>query len=151
MVLLLRNLAAVLLLTVVAAGSSNLSLEQLKARADAASGKDQARFCLDYVHGELDLAVSQFNQGDMEKGQASIAEAVTYAQKGVDAAIASGKLQKQTEIELRKISKRLHDLAEALPFDDRASVQGAVEKIEELRSRLLTSMFGPQAEPKEKP
>ena len=55
-----------------------------------------------------------FNQGDVEKGQAEIREVVEYAHKAADAASASGKHLKETEIDLRKLEKRMHDIGESL-------------------------------------
>ncbi len=76
---------------------------------------------------------------------------VEYGRKAADAASTSGKHLKQTEIELRKLRKRMHDIAETLAVDDRPPLQKAVDDIEQIRSDLLARMFGPQAEPKEKP
>ena len=140
------RVALVVLATAIASLASD-SLEKLKARADAASGKQQAKLCLEYVQGELDVANSLFSQGQVENGQAAIAEVVAYSEKGTNAAIGSRKYRKETEIELRRTANRLHDIADSLSFEDRDPAKAAVEKIQQLRSRLLASMFGPKAEP----
>ncbi len=71
--------------------------------------------------------------------------------KAADAASASGKHLKQTEIDLRKLSKRMHDIAETLAVEDRPPLLKAVDDLEQIRADLLARMFGPQAEPKGKP
>ena len=126
------------------------STSQLKAKADAAGGGEQAKLCLEYAHRQLADADNLFNQGDVEKGQAEIREVVEYAHKAANAASASGKHLKETEIDLRKLAKRMHDVGESLDLDNRDPVRKAVEEIEQIRSELMVRMWGPQAEPKGK-
>ena len=126
------------------------SVSELKARADAATGGEQAKLCLEYARRQLADANNLFNQGDLEKGQAEIREVVEYAHKAANAASASGKHLKETEIDLRKLAKRMHDIGETLAFEDRDPVRKAVDEIEQIRSDLMIRMWGPQAEPKGK-
>ncbi len=139
----------VLLASIALAG--NDSLPNLKARADAAHGGERAKLCLEYAHRVMEDANALFTSGDVEKAQQEIAEVVMYGRKAADAASTSGKHLKQTEIDLRKLSKRLHDIAETLAVEDRPPLLKAVNDLEQIRSDLLARMFGPQAEPKEKP
>ncbi len=147
---LLQIAAMMFLLTSMALGG-NESMPQLKARADAAHGGEQAKLCIEYAHRELEDANALFTSGDVEKAQQEVGESVEYGRKAANAASASGKHLKQTEIELRKLSKRIHDIAETLAVEDRPPLLKAVDEIEQTRSDLLARMFGPQAEPKEKP
>jgi hypothetical protein len=127
------------------------TLPDLKARADAAKGGDQAKLCLEYAHRLLEDANALFTNGDVEKAQSEISEVVEYSRKAANAASTSGKHVKQTEIDLRKLGKRMHDIAATLSVDDRPPLKEAGEAIEEIRTDLLVRMFGPQAEPKGKP
>jgi hypothetical protein len=147
---LLQTAAIVFLLTRLAMGA-NESLPELKARADAAHGGEQAKLCLEYAHRLLEEANTLFTNGDVDKAQGEIGEVVEYGRKAADAASASGKHLKQTEIDLRKLSKRMHDIAETLAVEDRPPLLKAVDDLEQIRSDLLARMFGPQAEPKGKP
>jgi hypothetical protein len=126
------------------------SAAELKARADAAHGGEKAKLCLEYARWQLEDADNLFTQGDLEKGQAEIREVVDYAHRAATAASASGKRLKETEIDLRKLGKRMHDIGESLAFEDRDPVRKAVDEIEQIRSDLLIRMWGPQAEPKGK-
>ncbi len=146
----LQGAAIVFLLTSMAL-AANESLPALKARADAAHGGEQAKLCLEYAHRILEDANSLFTTGDVEKAQGEVGEVVEYAHKAADAASASGKHLKQTEIDLRKLSKRMHDIAETLAVEDRPPLLKAVDDLEQIRADLLTRMFGPQAEPKGRP
>jgi hypothetical protein len=42
----------------------------------------------------------------------------------------------------------MHDIGEALAFEDRQPVREAVEELQKIRSDLMVRMWGPQAEPK---
>jgi len=124
--------------------------EQLKARADAAHGGEQAKLCLEFARMELESSNDLFTDGQVDKAQAEIREVVDYSRKGADAASASGKQLKETEIKLRKLAERMHDIGESLAFEDRQPVKHAVDEIQQIRSDLMVRMWGPQAEPKGK-
>src|ERR1700678_2639311 len=99
--------------------AANTTPEVIKAKADAAHGGEQAKLCLEYARLELESSNALFNDGEVDKGQAEIEEVVTYARKGADAASASGKQLKETEIRLRKLAERMHDIGESLASEDR--------------------------------
>jgi hypothetical protein len=144
----LRCAAIMLLLTTMALARTQ-SLPELKVRADAAHGGAQAKLCLEYAHRELEDANALYTSGNVDKAAGEIRKVVRYAHKAADAASSSGKHVKQTEIQLRKLAKRMRDIAETLAVEDRPPLKKAVDDIEQIRADLLTRMFGPQAEPKE--
>jgi hypothetical protein len=119
----------------------------LKDRADAAQGGDRVNLSLEYAHQELEQANRLYTDGDVEKGEAAVQEALTYAQRATTAATSMNKKLKQTEIDLRKLQHRMRDIGASLNIDDRPPVEKAVQQIEELRSNLLAKMFGEKAEP----
>ena len=132
------------------ASAKDESLPELKAKADAAHGGDQAKLCLRYARAELEYANQLFTKGDVEQAQAAISSVMDYVHKSALAATASGKRLKQTEIELRELEKRMKDIGDSLDVEDRPAVLKYVKEIEELRTGLLQAMFGPGAEPKDK-
>lgn len=146
---LLRYAAAMVMLVGIAVHSAETA-QQLKARADAAHGGEQAKLCLEYARLQLENSNALFTDGQVDKAQAEISEVVQYARKGADAASASGKQLKESEIKLRKLGERMHDIAESLAFEDRPPVRQAVDQIEQIRSDLMVKMWGPEAEPKGK-
>ncbi len=143
-----RAVLVLMLSSMLLAGAE--TAEHLKARANAAHGGDQAKLCLEYARMELEDSNALFTDGQVDKGQAAIGEVVNYASKGADAAAASGKQLKETEIKLRKLAERMHDIGESLAFEDRPLVKQAVDELEQIRSDLMVKMWGPQAEPKGK-
>jgi len=142
--------AAVLLVLSGMLHAGNDTPDALRAKADAAHGGEQAKLCLEYARLELESANTLFDDGQVDKAQAEIHDVVSYAQKGVEAASKSGKQLKETEIRLRKLAERMHDIAESLAFEDRQPVRQAVDQLQRLRSDLMVRMWGPQAEPREK-
>ena len=142
--------AMVLLALVTLAAAGTQTADELKAKADAAHGGDQAKLCLEYARVELEDSNALFTSGDVDKAQAEILEVVSYSRKAADAASASGRELKQTEIKLRKLGERMHDIAATLAFEDREPVKQAIDQIEQIRSDLMVRMWGPQAEPKGK-
>lgn len=124
------------------------TLTSLKAKADAAHGGEQAKLCLEYARLQLETANSLFADGQVDKAQAEIREVVDYSRKGAEAATSSGKQLKETEIRLRKLVERMHDIGESLAFEDRPPVHQAQDDIEQIRSDLMVKMWGPQAQPK---
>lgn len=117
------------------------TLQQLKARVDAAHGGDQAKLCLEVASRELQQADNSFQAGDIQQGQAAVQEVVTYAERAGNAARVSGKHLKKTEIELRRIANRLDDIGRSLSFDDRVPLKAAVQRLEHVRTELLARMF----------
>jgi|SRR5579862_5238795 len=142
----LRCAAIVLLLAGLATAAD--TAEQLKSRADAAHDGEQAKLCLEYARMELETANRQFDDGQVDAAQLIIKEVVQYARKGADAANASGKHLKDTEIKLRKLAERMHDVGETLAFEDREPVREAVQEVQQIRSELMVKMWGPGSQPK---
>lgn len=138
-----------LLLCCFAVGKTE-SAAELKTRADNAHGADEAKLSIEYAYAELEYANDLFTKGDVDAAQAAVSSVMEYVRKGSDAARSSGKRLKQTEIELRKLEKRMKDIGNSLNLDDRPPVLKSADEIEQLRAALLAAMFGPQAEPKGK-
>jgi len=122
----------------------------LKARADGAQGSDRITLSLDYAHHELEHANTLYTEGDVEKAEAAMSEVMIYSKRAAEASISTSKRLKQTEIDLRKLQHRMHDVGQSLNIDDRPPVEKAVQEMEQLRAGLLAKMFGEKAEPKEK-
>ena len=141
--------AMVLLLCCFGLGKTE-SLDELKTRADNAHGGDEAKLSIEYAHAELEHANDLFTQGNVDQAQSAVSSVMEYVRKATSAAKSSGKRLKQTEIELRKLEKRMKDIGASLNFDDRPAVMKSVDEIEQVRAGLLAAMFGEKAEPKGK-
>ncbi|HEY4961490.1 MAG TPA: hypothetical protein VII29_11575 [Terriglobales bacterium] len=144
-----RVVVLLFLLNALGQGSEQTAAD-LKARADAAQGADRATLSLEYAHRQLEDANTRYTQGEVDQAEAEIEEVVAYSHRAADAASASGKRLKQTEIELRKLEHRMRDIGHSLNIDDRPPVEKAVQELEQVRADLLARMWGEKAEPKDK-
>ena len=117
------------------------TLEELKAKAQTATAADQAKFYIQIAHLQLGAADKAYAAGQTPEAQNAIRDVASYSEKAGEAALKSGKHQKNTEIELRKMARRLRDIQPTLNVEDRAPVQDAIDRLEHVRSQLLMSMF----------
>jgi predicted HTH domain antitoxin len=118
------------------------TLQQLIARADAASAGQQADLCMEVAEREVKLAVAAYKDNKIDEGRDSLQQIVKYADKGHSAAMQSGKRLKHTEIKLRQIALHVRDLKSNVDVDDQPLAQAAVDKLEDFRTEILKSMFG---------
>lgn len=139
------GVAALLVLTVLGCSLPALArretLEDLKAKLHTAKVSDQPRICLDIARHQLEDMEKAYNAGQIPQAQKLLQEVVEYSQQAGDTARKSRKNIKRTEIELRKMSRRLQDLKPTLDVDSRPPVQDAINRLEHIRTQLLMQMF----------
>jgi lipopolysaccharide biosynthesis regulator YciM len=139
-------LAAILLVaTTPSLAHREESLEELKARVATAKPEDQPKLCIEIARRNVETANALYTDGKVDEARAAVSEALTYSEKGADAAIQTGKKLKATEIGIRKMAQRLEDIRRTLNFEDQAPVQAAVDRMQELRTALLKKMFGKES------
>ncbi len=117
------------------------TLEELKARVGTASVADRPPLCLHVAEEQLKNAADFYSAGDSEKAQAALADVAAYAQLDRDYAIQSHKHEKQSEIAIRKMVRKLADMKHTVTRDEQAQLQTTIEQLEKARDDLLASMF----------
>jgi len=136
------TIAAILLSTsVLAAAYKTETLQELMARAQSARVEDLPALCVEIAERQLKSADDLYTAGKVDDAQTALKDVVTYSEKAHDAAMQSGKKVKNTEIAFRKMAAKLRDIKRSLNFDDQASVQAAADRLESLRTDLLSHMF----------
>jgi hypothetical protein len=123
-------------------GRADDALAQQIARADAAPPGERPALYIHIARQQADVADKLYQQGDAEAGNKALNDVVTYAGKASEAAAATGKRLKDTEIAVRKMSEKFRDVKRTLPFEDQAPVQQAIDSLEKMRTDLLAVMFG---------
>jgi hypothetical protein len=118
------------------------TLQELIARAESAKLDDQPALFTDIAERQLKSADDLYTAGKIDDARAAVQDVVTYSEKAQATAIQSSKKLKNTEIALRKMAAKLRDIKRSLNFDDQAPVQAAADRLESLRTDLLTHMFG---------
>jgi hypothetical protein len=137
------TIAAVLLATsLLALASKQETLQELMARAESARVEDRPALCVEIAERQLKSADELYTAGKVDDARTALKDVVTYSEKAHDAAIQSGKRVKNTEIDFRKMAAKLRDIKRSLNFDDQAPLQAAADRLESLRTDLLSHMFG---------
>ena len=116
-------------------------IDGMKAQAEKKNSADRARIYADIARELVEIANQQFTDGDAEKAQSSIKDAVTYSEKSAASAQEKGKKIKDTEITLRVTARRIEEVRRTVAVDDQPPLAAAVTRIEELRRQLLDQMF----------
>jgi hypothetical protein len=117
-------------------------IESMKARAEKMGSGDRARIYSVIARELVEVANQQFVDGEVEKAQNSIKEAVAFSDKSVTEAQVKGKKIKNTEITLRETARRIDEVRRTIAVDDQPPLAEAVLRIEEMRRKLLDHMFG---------
>lgn len=129
------------LLAVAAVADEPETLDTLKARAEQAEGGKKAELLADVAEWQLKAATDLFDKGKKEEAVVAVTDCGGFAARAGEAAVSSGKRLKKTEIELRKLARKLEDLARVVEFEHRAPVNAALQRVEDTRTRLLNRMF----------
>ena len=111
-------------------------------RVESVRVEDRPALCVEIAERQLKAANELYTAGKVEEAQTAVRDVVAYSEKGHDAAMESGKKVKNTEIAFRKMAAKLRDIKRSLNFDDQAPVEAAADRLESLRTDLLSHMFG---------
>ena len=118
------------------------TLEELKSRAETTNLEERTGVCVRIAEEQVKAADKLFTEGKAEEGRAALQDVITYSEKARDAATQSGKKLKATEIAVRKMARKLHDIKRTVAFEDQAPIQEAIDHLERVRTDLLAKMFG---------
>ena len=134
-------LIALLLAATVALARKEESLAELKQQAESAREGKQVELLLKIAQMQLQATDAAYSAGNSDQAQQGLRDVVSYATRAAQVAADTGKKMKQAEINVRRISARLQDIARGLSFDDRPPVTAAVDTLEKARTDLLSRMF----------
>jgi hypothetical protein len=141
-----RSLGLIALLVLAAASARALphadqTVEELKARLSSASAPDKPHLCVEIAEKELSETDKLYAAADAAKAEAALTDVVAYSEMARDYAIQSHKYQKQAEIAVRGMTRKLTDLLHSLGHDEQAPVKDAVKRLDRVRDDLLSAMF----------
>jgi hypothetical protein len=117
------------------------TIEELKAKVGGASAADRPALCIQIAERQLSTADKFYLAGESEKGHAALADVTAYAAMARDSAIQSHKHEKQAEIAIRKMTRKLSDMKHLLVREDQDPAQKTIEQLERIRDDLLAAMF----------
>jgi hypothetical protein len=121
--------------------AAEASLEELKDRVANASIQDRPPLCIQISERQMEAFSRFYAAGDNDKAQAALVDVTAFTGLARDYAIQSHKHEKQSEIAIRKISRKLSNLKHTVTHEDQKQIQDAIDRLEQIRDDLLTSMF----------
>jgi hypothetical protein len=142
-----RFWAVVTAATLVAALTANASpvpdpiVDAMKARLASASVRDRPHLCVQIAEYQLAETDKLYAAVEVEQAQATLTDVVAYSELARDYAIQSHKYQKQSEIAVRVMTRKLTEIMHALAHDDQAPVREAINRLQRVRDDLLAAMF----------
>jgi hypothetical protein len=138
-----EGMVLLVLLTVAAAnaGARDVTIEELKGRLSSAGVGERPKLCLAIAEKELAESDKLYAASEMEKAQATLTDAVTYSELARDYSIQTHKHEKETEIAVRGMTRRLNDILHTLGHEDQEAVHDALKRLQRVRDDLLKAMF----------
>ena len=128
--------------TLLAFARKEETLAELITRAESSRLEDRPHLYTEIARRQVKAADQLYAAGKPEEARAAVREVVEYSDKASDAATHSGKKLKDTEIAVRKMAARLRDIKRTVAFEDQAPIEEAVDHLEQVRTQLLSQMFG---------
>lgn len=117
------------------------TVEELKARLSSANVGDKAKLCAQIAEKQLDATDKLYAANDMENAQTTLTDVVTFSELARDYSIQSHKHEKQIEISVRAMTRKLTDILHTLAHNDQTPVENALIRLQRVRDDLLTAMF----------
>jgi hypothetical protein len=124
-----------------ALGHQEPTIGELKGRLSNTEMRDRPALCIQICERQLEAADKLYNQGAVMAAQQALADVVSFADMARQYAIESHKHEKQSEIALRQVARKLADLKHAISREDQAAVQNAIDRLQRFRDDLLYAMF----------
>ena len=132
---------ALLAFCVAAAAGKEATVEELKARLASASGGDRVGLCIQIAERQLAAADKLYSADEVEEARPALDDVVSFSEQARDYSIQSRKHQKQTEISVRKMARKLGDIKRTVTHEEQVTVQAAIDRLQRVRDDLLAAMF----------
>jgi ferredoxin-NADP reductase len=117
------------------------AIDSLKARISSANVGDKPHLCVQVAQMRLNEVDKFYAAGDMEQAQAALTDVVAYSELARDYSIQSHKYQKQSEIAVRGMTRKLTNILHTLTLPDQVAIKDAMDRLNRVRDDLLASMF----------
>jgi hypothetical protein len=117
------------------------TVEELKARVNSASVADRPPLCVQIAERQLEATDKLYAAVETEKAQATLADVVAFSEEARDFAIQSHKHQKQIEIAVRRMTRKLNDIKRTVSREEQVPLDNAIDHLQRVRDDLLTAMF----------
>jgi hypothetical protein len=122
-------------------GTEDARTKELKEKVANARIVDRPPLCLQIAERQLGAAGRLYDMGDSEQAKAALTDVVAFSELARDYAIQSHKHEKQSEITIRKMTRKLADMKHAVTHEEQTEVQTTIERLQRIRDDLLVAMF----------
>lgn len=112
-----------------------------RARIENATGVEKAKLALEFSEQQTKAADKAYQEGKDADASADLQDVAKYAPLAADVARETGKREKETEIAIRKLAKRLLDIKNSVAFEQRDEVQTTIDLVQKAHDALLDDMF----------
>ena len=136
--------AAIFVLLVFSASATptqSATVEELKARLTSARAADRIQLCIEIAEQQLEAADKFYLTDETEKARTALEDVASFAEQARDSSIQFRKRQKQTEIAVRTMVRKLFDIRRAVNHEEQVPVQAAIDRLQRVRDDLLAAMF----------
>ncbi len=117
------------------------TVEELKARVSSTDIQERPSLCMRISERQLSAADKFYADGANERAVAALVDVEAFAELARDYAIQSHKHEKQTEITVRKMARKLADIKRTVAHDDQKPIQDTIDGLQRVRDDLLAAMF----------
>ncbi|MGA8439914.1 MAG: hypothetical protein WB762_35690 [Candidatus Sulfotelmatobacter sp.] len=121
--------------------AKQLTLDELKERVSGASVAERPALCIEIAERQEEAAGRLYAAGDVDKAEAALADVAAFSELARDYAIQSHKHEKQSEIAIRKMARKLLNLKHTFVREDQKQIQDTIDRLEKIRDDLLAAMF----------
>jgi hypothetical protein len=118
-----------------------LSLQELKDRVANAGVGDRPVLCIQISERQLEAAEKLYTAGDSDQAHAALVDVVAFSGLARDYSIRAHKREKQSEIAIRKMIRKLDGFKHTLPHEEEKPIHESIQQMEQIRDDLLGSMF----------
>jgi hypothetical protein len=122
-------------------GAEQVTVDELKARVADTNLAGRPPLCIHISELQLDAADRFYTLGDIEQAKAALVDVVAFSELARDYAIQSRRHEKQSEIAIRKMARKLGNMKHTVSQEDQAQVQMTVDRLQSIRDDLLAAMF----------
>jgi hypothetical protein len=133
--------SAVLAVPATLTGGQQPTVEELKARVANAGTASRPPLYIRISEAQLDAANRLYIAGDSEEAKTALVDVVACSELARDSAIQSRRHEKQSEIAIRKMVRKLADMKHTVSHEDQGQVQITIDRLQSVRDDLLAAMF----------
>ena len=142
----LRHVFLLLVITIPLLMPSSLcavdpTLDGLKAKLSSTSIGERPKLCLQIAEKQMAETSKLYAATQDEEAQPALTDVVAYSELARDYAIQSNKHQKQTEIAVREMTRKLSEILHTLGREEQGPVKDAISRLQRVRDDLLAAMF----------